>query len=303
MEMKQINSHCYYFHSAVNIGYVHNGNDGMIIDAGIDKSAIKKVIKGLKQHKLPITHLFITHAHADHYGGAKYLQDNFDIRTIAPKYEAAILENPSLEPLYLFGGNDPLDEIRNKFLEGPPVRIDDKVWEGNFTFGEYELETFLLPGHSYHQLAVKVYDVLYAADSYFAEAQLEKHKIPYITDCALTIASLTRVKEIECDGAVPGHGEFETNFQDTVRKNIAYHEQLSTWLEEYISDHPDGVSHERVIGEMCDAYGVDNNQLSQWLLYRTAVTAYLIGLIKKGAITFAIEGNRWVFKKMEKGEG
>ncbi|GGC74934.1 MBL fold metallo-hydrolase [Thalassobacillus devorans] len=296
MEMNQINAHCYYFHSAVNIGYVHNGEEGMIIDAGIDKSAIKKVIKGLKEHALPVTHLFITHAHADHYGGAQYLQENFDVLTIAPKFESAILENPSLEPLYLFGGNDPLDELKNKFLEGPPVRIDDQVGEGSFTFGTFDLETYLLPGHSYHQLAVKVFDVLYAADSYFEAAQLEKHKIPYITDAALTIESLERLKEIPCDGAVPGHGKYETDFKTTVQKNIDYHVVLLTWLENYIDEHPNGVSHENIIAAMCDSFGVENNQLGQWLLYRTAVTAYLIGAVKEETISYAIEGNRWMFK-------
>ena len=36
------------------------------------------------------THLVITHAHPDHYGGAKYLQDTFDIRVLmgAPDWDS-----------------------------------------------------------------------------------------------------------------------------------------------------------------------------------------------------------------------
>jgi len=44
--------------------------------------------------QLPITHLFVTHAHADHYGGAEYLQSVEKIYTYAPQLETAILQNP-----------------------------------------------------------------------------------------------------------------------------------------------------------------------------------------------------------------
>ncbi|KHE72060.1 MBL fold metallo-hydrolase, partial [Halobacillus sp. BBL2006] len=69
MSFQQLNASCYYYQSSVNIGYVHSGDTGLLIDAGIDKSSIKKVLKELNKKELPLTHLFITHAHSDHYGG------------------------------------------------------------------------------------------------------------------------------------------------------------------------------------------------------------------------------------------
>lgn len=299
MEFLTINKTCYYFNGPVNIGYVKRGDEGLLIDAGIDASTMKKVMKELKQKELPITYLFITHAHADHYGGAKYLQDQHKVYTIAPVLEEAILRNPVLEPLYLFGGNDPLPELRNKFLEGSPIHIDQVVTEGEMTIGEFSFSNYQFPGHSYHQLGILIDEILYAGDAYFSQEQLDKHKIPFLTDAALAMESLAKVKEVSCYGAVPGHGIFEQEFRETVQKNIAYHQTLLDNLFEKIDFHPEGFTHETVVADMCEEYGVKVNQLSHWLMFRTAVTSYLIALIKQEKIESSIEKNRWVFRVKE----
>ncbi|SFJ66483.1 Glyoxylase, beta-lactamase superfamily II [Halobacillus dabanensis] len=295
MSFIQLNEQCYYYHSSVNIGYVTKGTDGVLIDSGIDRTSVKKVLKELEERELPLTHLFITHAHADHYGGAGYVQNNHEVHTIAPVYEEAILRNPSLEPLYLFGGNDPLPELQNKFLQGPPVRIDQVVDEGELFFGAIKADTFLLPGHSYHQLAVMGNGILYAADSYFGIETLRKHKIPYVTDVSKTIESLRRLLSMTCDGAVPGHGLFEEDPAGTIKANITYHQELKEWLHKYIRENG-VVSHEVIVSSMCDHFDVQHGNLPQWLLYRTAVTAYLIGLKKADLVEDRIADHKWMFQ-------
>lgn len=297
MKLTTINETCFYFAAPVNMGYVHHGDQGMLIDAGIDESVMRKALRQLKEKELPITHLFITHAHADHYGGAYFLQKRHDVHTIAPVFEAAILTNPSIEPLYLLGGNEPLPELNNKFLQGSPIRIDEMIEEGKYERDGFSFAAHLLPGHSYYQLGIEIDGILYAADSYFGEEQLYKHKITYITDADLTIKSLKKLEQMTCGGAVPGHGSFEVDFKETVEKNIAYHESLLTWVYEKICANPSGITHETLVAEMCDNYGIDSPPLSQWLLFRTAATAYLIGLIKQEKIIHQVKRNRWIFTK------
>lgn len=296
MQFKNINETCYYFDAPVNIGYVHHGEEGLLIDAGLDRSVMKKVLKALDERSLPVTHLFVTHAHADHYGGASYLQKEKNIYTIAPKFEAAILQNPMIEPLYLFGGNDPLPELRNKFLEGEAIQVNEKVDEGELQIGSFKMTLISTPGHSYHQLGVLIDDVFYAGDTYFGADQLEKHKIPYITDAEKAISSLKKVRNISCQGAVPGHGVFEENFSETIQANMDYHEKLLNEITAYIKKWDEGVSHEQIVADLCKRYQVKAQQLSQFLLFRTAVTAYLSALIQREEIHHEISGYRWVFK-------
>ncbi|UFU00592.1 MBL fold metallo-hydrolase [Radiobacillus kanasensis] len=300
MDMQQLHENCYCFHGPVNIGYVHQKSEGLLIDAGIDKSTMKKVIRQLEEKQLPVTHLFITHAHADHYGGAAYLQEKYEVFTIAPELEEAILRNPILEPIYLFSGNDPLPELRNKFLEGLPIRIDKVIREGNYTIGNFTFQTYLLPGHSYGQLAILINEILYAGDSYFSEEQLHKHKIPFLTDAFQLLESLQKLKKLDCIGAIPGHGIYEKDFHHTVQLNMDYHEGLLVWLENQIANEANGMSHEQIVSEMCSEYEIQAKQLSQWLLFRTAVTGYITALIRQGKITHEIQNNIWKFITKEK---
>lgn len=295
----QLNETCYYFSAPVNIGYVHHGDEGLLIDAGIDDSVMRKVLRQLEEKNLPITHLFITHAHADHYGGASYLQERHMVKTMAPVFEAAILENPALEPLYLFGGNVPLKELRNKFLEGKPITVEEKVEEGIYSFGSFELHTYDLSGHSYHQLGLVVDTILYAGDSYFGKEQLHKHKIPYIVDAALTVETLEKIQTIDCTGAVPGHGEFEQEFIPTVKANLDYHHEVLDWTYETVCQYETGISHEQIIAKMCESYEVHAPTLAQWLLFRTAATAYVIGLIKAHKLHHTIRDYKWIFQKSD----
>ena len=296
MTLVQLNESTYVFESRVNIGYVHKGNEGLMIDAGIDKSSIRKVVRQLEENHLPITHLFITHAHADHYGGAHYLKEAYDVKVIAPQFESVILAHPILEPIYLFSGNEPLPELRNKFLEGTPVEVDIIVEEGRQTIDQFDLEFIKTKGHSYNQLAVLVNGILFAADSYFGIEQLYDHKIPYITDAKNTIQSLKKLLNISCDGAVPGHGLFEVNYKNTIQKNIEYHEMIAHRLFNIIGAHPEGITHEQLIKKMCDEMNVETKELSQFLLIKTAITAYIILLINEGKIEHDIQHQCWMFQ-------
>ncbi|GEN45622.1 MBL fold metallo-hydrolase [Alkalibacillus haloalkaliphilus] len=296
MKMNRLNNNCYYFSSSVNVGYVHEGNNGLIIDAAIDQSAIRKVVRQLEEAELPITHLFITHAHADHYGGAAYLKKHYDVKVMAPKLEAAIVENPIIEPIYMFQGNTPVEELRNKFLEGPPVEVDLIVDEGEQNIDGFNIEFIATPGHSYHQFALATKGILYAADSYFGKKELNKHKIPYITCAKDTIESLEKIKDKVYDGAVPGHGPYEEDFKSTIQYNIEYHQNILSSVKEMLDRSAHGLSHEDIVSFMCARHDVKADQLSMFMLFRTAVSAYVRALVEDNKAKFEIENFRVMIK-------
>lgn len=267
----------------------------MLIDAGLEEQAMKKVLKTLKSKELPITHLFITHAHADHYGGAEYLQRQQEVFTIAPKFEAAILQEPMLEPLYLFHGVNPIQEWRNKFLEGKPIKVDLILEEaGEVSVGESRFQTVDLPGHSYHQLAVIVEDILFAADAYFGVEVIHKHGIPYIVDARQTMESLEKIKNLPCAGAVPGHGSYEEDFIATIEENLQVHHDIENLLYTLVNQEEDGISIEQLVTKACTEKGLTIRNVPSFMLFRTAVTAYLTKLIQEGRVELIVRNNQLV---------
>ncbi|WP_010192920.1 MBL fold metallo-hydrolase [Bacillus sp. m3-13] len=296
MEFHPITDNVYYFQGSVNIGYVHfSSGEGMLIDAGLEEQAMKKVLKTLKSKELPITHLFITHAHADHYGGAEYLQRQQEVFTIAPKFEAAILQEPMLEPLYLFHGVNPIQEWRNKFLEGKPIKVDLILEEaGEVSVGESRFQTVDLPGHSYHQLGVIVEDILFAADAYFGVEVIHKHGIPYIVDARQTMESLEKIKNLPCAGAVPGHGSYEKDFIATIDENLQVHHDIENLLYTLVNQEEDGISIEQLVTKACTEKGLTIRNVPSFMLFRTAVTAYLTKLIQEGRVELIVCNNQLV---------
>ncbi|MCM3719157.1 MBL fold metallo-hydrolase [Fictibacillus phosphorivorans] len=299
MEFIEIKDGCYYFKSAVNIGYILSGDRsmGMLIDAGLEASAAKKALKTLQEERLPVTHLFITHAHADHFGGAQYVQKNVDVHTIAPALEEAIMRYPTLEPMYLFHGNVPLKEMRNKFLEAPPISIDEICEPGIWKKDSFEVTFMAFPGHSYNQFGVLYKNILYAADSFLGKEVLEKHKIPFIVDSASNFSTLQDLLKAEVSGMLPGHGSFLERYEDTIKANIEVHQRVLSQVNNFLIASGDrGLSLEDLISKMLLKHEIEPANLGSYSLFRTAVTSYLIQLIEERKAVYTIkEGRPMVF--------
>ncbi|MCA1062087.1 MBL fold metallo-hydrolase [Rossellomorea aquimaris] len=294
MKLENLSGHCYAFTGSVTIGYCMKEGEGLLIDSGLDDSSVKKVIRYLAKESLPLHYCVITHAHADHFGGAHYLKEKLGIPLFAPNLEKAIMENPILEPIYLFNGAYPLKELRNKFLEGQAVEMDEVILTGKNSIGPFSFEAIDLPGHSYGQVGLLIDDVLYAADSYFGRETLRKHIIPFIIDAEQTLESLEKLLHIGCKGAIPGHGRYEEGFIDTVRVNMNLHKEHLNSLLGLVQATPDGQSIEKITKRFLDVHNVSVSNLGQWLLYRTSVTAYLSSLERSGLLSFQVRENELI---------
>ncbi|MGM0753498.1 MAG: MBL fold metallo-hydrolase [Bacillota bacterium] len=296
MKLQSLTEHCYAFTGSVTIGYCVKEGKGLLIDSGLDDSSVKKVIKILTKEGLPLNYCVITHAHADHFGGAHYLKKKNGLQLFAPKIEKAIIENSILEPIYLFNGANPINELRNKFLEGQSVGIDGELNVGQNTIGPFTFEAIELPGHSYGQVGLLVDDILYAADSYFGRETLEKHVIPFIIDADQTLDSLKKLLHISCKGAIPGHGDYEESFVETVQENIDLHQERMNSLLTLVNESSEGYSFEKVIKEFLKLHKIAVSNVGQWLLFRTSVTAYLTSLERKKLLSFTIRENELIIK-------
>ncbi|MBW8350439.1 MBL fold metallo-hydrolase [Bacillus sp. IITD106] len=295
--LTQINNSCFYIKGHVNIGYITKNGKGLLIDSGLDKGAAKKILKILKENQLPLHYGIITHGHVDHYGGAKYLKNEMEIELYSTKIESSFVQNPVLEPIYLWNGAMPIKELRNKFLEGEDTDIFGFLSEGIQRIGPFTFDVLPLPGHSYGQIGILIDDILFAADSYFGVDILNKHKVPFIVDAKATIESLEKINNLNCQGALPGHGDFETDFISTIQANKECHENILAFLFSCLEKEGMGVFMEELQTMFFQQYELSPANIGSWLLYRTSFTAYISTLIEEGLVSISIKDYKlWLQK-------
>ncbi len=280
----------YHLRGGSNAGVIAHGKDALLVDTGLDRDAGRKIVKFLAGEGLSLAAIVITHAHADHFGGAAFVRRRTGALVHAPRLTAAIVENPILEPTYLFAGADPIPELRHKFTLAPPCPVDEILPEGeaNVEIGGFEVRIVPAPGHAPDQIMVGFGDVLFSADAFFPTETVEKHGIPFFTNPRLGVETLRSLPEKGYSLLAPGHGDAIGPDGDDIAVNIERLETIRGLALEAIAEP---ASLEQVQEHVAAGLGVE---------FTTAVSFYLARTTVQGALAW-LEEEGEAFPQTEKG--
>lgn len=284
----------HYLPSAVNSVVLENGDGGaLVIDTGLDESHARKLLKALEEAGLVPSAILNTHSHADHHGGNVFILKKYPaLEVFAPPLEAAIIQNPLLEPLYLFGACPP-PELQTKFLLAPASPAQS-IEAGQHTLGGVEVELLDIPGHAVQMFAVRVGDVLYAADGLFGPDSLQKHPLTFCADSAQQKASAQRLGELSGVRTVlPGHGEPTSDLPALAQLNVQAYERTTEAVLAAVSE--DAGTVDELLARVCDQLGVQMANAGAVVLNRSVVSAHLSELRARGQVKMEIVGNRLIF--------
>src|SRR5690606_1315226 len=121
---------------------------------------VPRILEVLRENRITIGAIWITHGHIDHVGGAMELKEALQVEIIGPhKLDAPIMANVENQALQVGLAGQVRNAVSDRYLE-----------EGEtVSFGEHRFEIFHCPGHSpgsvvyYHREAgfAQVGDVLF----------------------------------------------------------------------------------------------------------------------------------------------
>src|SRR5258708_4123809 len=162
MQLIQLEENVWVIQGGANIGIIAHEGRCLIIDSGMDKDVGREILKQVQKLGLVPEALVVTHAHADHFGGAHYLVRQTGLKVYATRMEAAVMSAPILEPLYLFSGAQPPRELQQKFLLARPCLADVLLTGQEVRIGEIPLRILPLSGHSLEQVGVAYRETFFA---------------------------------------------------------------------------------------------------------------------------------------------
>jgi glyoxylase-like metal-dependent hydrolase (beta-lactamase superfamily II) len=179
---------------------------------GMDQILAVCAQEGLDVSKL--NHLFLTHAHSDHGGGAAHMRDRLsDLTIYASEPTAKIVTSGDEDAVSLpparDGGMFPADYVYRA------CPVDQVLQEGQVTqIGDYQIELIFTPGHSHdhHSYLVRSPEKTYllGGDAIFFGGKIILQNT-YDCDVAQSIASIQKLKTYSFDALLAGHLNFSLN--------------------------------------------------------------------------------------------
>ncbi len=301
MESVALAPNTFHLQSGSNLGLVVRDGEALLIDTGLDGDAGRRALRIIEGQGAHLTAIVVTHAHADHFGGARFLQRRLGVPLYAPDLEAAMMEHPIIEPLYLFGGAAPMKELRQRFTLAEPCEVEATVEPGPFEIGPFELEVVPLPGHALNQIGVGVEDagrrVLFCADAIFPEETIEKHKVLFCVDMDETLETIEELPKRRYDCFAPGHGPAYAAGAAIGAICDANRDRLEAIRERVYEALEIPRETSALVQQVAERFGLRVTRPTAYLLTRTTVLAALSSLESAGKAGAAMEANKLVWKR------
>jgi len=233
MQLKKISGNSYYIPGPTNIGvFQFKDKYALLVDSGDNKQQARKIDELLRSHGVTIKYIVNTHNHIDHSGGNPFfLENNPGTVFYASDQETLFIEDQSLFPLYLYGGQAPR-ELSRHFVRSQKSTVHEQLLPGLCKINEEKFEIIALPGHARGLIGMATRDsVCYLGDALFSEEKIVKYSLPFLFDIAAQLQTYELLTSLTYDYYVLGHADTIYNAAEMQRLVQYNEENLNHYLE------------------------------------------------------------------------
>ena len=222
--------------------------DMILIDTGyakLDRAGLTALIEDSGFH---LRGIICSHAHFDHSGNVRYLQQRCGAKAAAHIIEAGISVNPDAYRANYVALT--YGKSREIFLEECFVADNIIGPEDDFLdFCGVRFGVLQLPGHSAGHIGVVTPDnVAYVGDCLIDQQQIDSAKLPTSMFIARDLQSKEFLRQTQYDAYILAHKSVVTDIAPLVDSNIAF---IHRKAEELLNDLTDGMTFAQWISTFC----------------------------------------------------
>lgn len=271
-ELKKVVGDVYYIPGRTNVGVIVRDDWCIVVDTGLDEDQGRRVINVIGDYGLKIKYIFNTHSHADHIGGNRIISNRANATILAPYVEAHFIENPMLEPAFIYGSHPP-GGLRGKFFMAEPSPVGKVISEG--VDEDLSLRYVSLPGHSLNMHGIIVDNVFFIADALFPESLVKKFRLIYHFNVKEAVKTLENLAQTSYRFYVPSHFEPASDISKIVDINLEAIDRVRKLIEEHTSS---GIPLEELFSTILLEFELDLSP-QMFFLYSSALKSYISWLI------------------------
>ena len=222
--------------------------DMILIDTGyakLDRTGLTALIEDRGFH---LRGIICSHAHFDHSGNVRYLQQRCGAKAAAHIIEAGISVNPDAyraNYVALTYGKSREFFLEECFVADTIIGPEDDFLD----FCGVRFGILQLPGHSAGHIGVVTPDnVAYVGDCLIDQQQIDSAKLPTSMFIARDLQSKEFLRRTQYDAYILAHKSVVTDIAPLVDSNIAF---IHRKAEELLSDLTDGMTFAQWISTFC----------------------------------------------------
>lgn len=263
--------------------YKLNERDIVLIDTGYAKLDRAGLVNLLDGSGLVPKYVLCSHAHFDHTGNVRYLQERYGAKAILSLIEAGISVNPdSYRANYValtYG------KSRELFLE--ECFTADRVLRETDTSLELDGRTFgilPLPGHSAGHLGFVTPDgAAYVGDCLISQSEIDGAKLPTSMFIARDLESKAYLKTTDCPVYILAHKEVVRReaLEGLIDRNIGFIQSKRAELLEVLED---GMTFSEWIGAFCQRENVRTHNELKFSIVERNFSNFVSWLTDSGAV-------------------
>ena len=250
MELRHILGSTYTAEGATALMPVYklNDTDIVLLDTGYAKLDRSGLVHLLEDDHLRLRGVICSHAHFDHTGNARFLQETYQVPVACPLIEAGLSVNPdSYRANYVALTYGKSQELFLEECFTADVIIPQDADSLDFCGAHFGI--LQLPGHSAGQIGIITPDnVAYLGDCLISEAEIAKAKLPTSMFIAKDLRSKASLRALKCDAYIIAHKNVYPDISELIDRNIAF---ILSKKQEMLDCLTDGMSFSEWIYAFC----------------------------------------------------